>query len=124
MKVCHITSVHRATDPRIFYKECASLSKAGYEVVLVAPGTGERIEQGIRIVGAGEIPATRMERMLRYARHVVDLALAQKAQVYHLHDPELLSHVSRLRKTGAAVIFDAHEDVAEDIAEKFPPKQR
>lgn len=118
MKVCHITSVHQATDPRIFHKECVSLAKAGYEVVLVAPGTGERIEQGVRIVGAGEVPVNRRKRIFQYARQVVEIALDQKADLYHLHDPELLSHVNRLRKTGAAVIFDAHEDVAEDIAEK------
>lgn len=84
IRVCHVTSVHRSTDPRIFHKECVSLAKAGYEVVLVAPGTGEHVEQGVRIVGAGEVPASRRERMFRYAGQVVEMALAQKAELLSL----------------------------------------
>lgn len=118
MKVCHITSVHQSTDPRIFQKECISLAEAGYEVTLIAPGTKDRIEKGVRVIAAGAMPASRRERMIRYSRHVVDVALAQKAELYHLHDPELLAHVDRIHKTGAKIIFDAHEDVAEDIEEK------
>ena len=37
-KVCHVTSVHDALDDRIYYKECLTLSEAGYEVFMVAPG--------------------------------------------------------------------------------------
>ena len=36
-QICHMTSVHPATDIRIFYKECQSLAKAGYNVSLIAP---------------------------------------------------------------------------------------
>ena len=31
-KVCHMTSGHRSDDVRVFYKECVSLAKAGYDV--------------------------------------------------------------------------------------------
>jgi len=31
-KVCHISTVHSVFDTRIFYKECKTLAKAGYEV--------------------------------------------------------------------------------------------
>ena len=37
-RVCHVTSVHREEDVRIYAKECVSLAKAGYEVFLVQRG--------------------------------------------------------------------------------------
>ena len=36
-RICHFTSVHSATDGRIFEKECCSLAKAGYEVYFHDP---------------------------------------------------------------------------------------
>lgn len=118
MKVCHVTSGHANTDPRIFQKQCVSLAKAGYDVTLVAPGTGEKEECGVRVIGAGEKPVSRLKRMFRFSAQVAEKAAAQCADVYHLHDPELLRYVARLCKTGALVVFDSHEDVIEDIAEK------
>ena len=50
--VCHMTSAHASDDTRIFYKECVSLAKAGYEVSLVARGPA-REEADVRVVGVG-----------------------------------------------------------------------
>ena len=41
-RICHFTSVHSATDGRIFEKECCSLAKAGYEVYFVAPNAKQK----------------------------------------------------------------------------------
>ena len=126
MKVCHVTSGHANTDPRIFQKQCVSLAKAGYDVTLVAPGTGEKEESGVRVIGAGEKPVSRLKRMFRFSAQVAERAAALQADIYHLHDPELLRYVGWLRGTGALVVFDSHEDVIEDIAEKpyIPPMFR
>ena len=35
MKICHITTVHKITDNRIFYKQCRSLQKYGHNVFLI-----------------------------------------------------------------------------------------
>lgn len=32
MKICHITTVHKRYDIRIFWKECISTIKEGHEV--------------------------------------------------------------------------------------------
>jgi len=37
MRVCILTSGHRAFDDRIFHKDARSLVRAGYEVFLAAP---------------------------------------------------------------------------------------
>lgn len=36
-RVCHVVFEHGPFDPRVFHKEAASLARAGYEVILLAP---------------------------------------------------------------------------------------
>lgn len=63
-KVCHITSVHIPFDTRIFYKECAALVEAGYEVHLVAGSDGiDEVLNGIHIHGVPVRPG-KIRRML------------------------------------------------------------
>lgn len=116
-KVCHVSSAHRSHDIRIFVKECRSLAAAGHEVYFVVHGESEEVD-GVRIVGLGDPPASRRERMTAGARGAFEEAAALRADVYHLHDPELLPYVGRLKKLGAKVVFDSHEDVAGQIMEK------
>ena len=54
-KVCHLTSVPRRYDTRIYEKECGSLARAGYEVVLIVndENGGETADNGVRIVSTG-----------------------------------------------------------------------
>lgn len=114
-KVCHVTSVHESDDLRIFDKECISLAKnKDMKVYLVARGES-RIEQGVSVIGAGEAPESRIKRALSFSKKVIDKAIDIDAEVYHLHDPELLMHVARLKKIGKKVIFDSHENTYEQI---------
>lgn len=117
IKVCHITSAHSKQDVRIFHKECVSLSKAGYDVTLVQQGTHYE-KDGVHLVGFGEIPTSRIRRMLFGAKIAYRKALEVNADVYHLHDPELLPYGLKLKKKGKKVIFDSHEHTAEAIYEK------
>ena len=108
-KVCHMTNVHGVEDVRIFQKECVSLAKAGYEVYLVERGESYE-KNGVHIVGVGDIPADRLRRMTEGAKKVYEAAKQIDADVYHLHDPELLPYGLKLKKAGKKVIFDSHED--------------
>lgn len=117
IKVCHLTSVHRTTDVRIFHKQCTSLAKAGYETYLVGPGQS-RSENGVNVIGVGEATGGRLSRMTRFANKVYKVALAIDADIYHFHDPELLPYGLRLKKKGKTVIFDAHEIYPEQILSK------
>lgn len=114
MKVCHITSAHGPEDVRIFHKECVSLARAGYEVYLVQ--RGESYEKvGVHLVGFGKPSSNRLGRMLFAARRAYRAALAVDADVYHLHDPELLPYGLKLKRRGKKVIFDSHERYVEQI---------
>jgi glycosyltransferase involved in cell wall biosynthesis len=118
IKVVHLTSAHPRYDIRIFEKECRSLAQAGFNVTLVvADGLPNETLHGVNIASVG--PAgSRWKRMTTTARHVASKALSLKADIYHLHDPELLPHAKSLSRQGAAVIFDAHEDLPKQVRSK------
>jgi glycosyltransferase involved in cell wall biosynthesis len=115
-RVVHVTSAHPATDPRIFEKECSSLAAAGYEVHLVA--TGERPISGPVKVSIVPRPTNRVLRITLGSLIASSRALATRAQVVHLHDPELALWIPLLRLTGRKVVFDSHEDIAASMAGK------
>ena len=119
IRICHVTSVHDTTDIRIFQKECVSLAKNQvYEVCLVGPGTGTKVEQNVKIIGAGKKPQSRKERMLNYSKKVMCKAIEENADVYHLHDPELILYAKKLKNLGKYVIFDSHELYTDQIMKK------
>lgn len=125
IKVCHMTSVHKPEDIRIFHKQCVSLAKAGYDVYLVERGES-REKKGVHIIGVGEPSGGRLSRMLGFSKKVYAAALAVDADIYHFHDPELLPYGLKLKKKGKRVVFDAHEQISLSISEKtwIPPALR
>lgn len=119
--IVHITSVHKRHDIRIFLKECVTLAQGGYNVTLVvADGLGDEIKSGVRIVDAGMPAKGRLGRMLGTTKAVYKCARNIDAQLYHFHDPELIPiglKIKRL-KPDAKVVFDSHENYADDIRDK------
>lgn len=118
MKICHLTSAHPDGDVRIFHKECVSLAKAGFDVSLILPNTTSRIENGVNIISFESNYKSRKERMTKTVKEVLQYALALNADVYHLHDPELLKIVKVLKQKNKKIVYDVHEDLPRQILSK------
>ncbi|MCE8024795.1 MULTISPECIES: glycosyltransferase family 4 protein [Halomonadaceae] len=118
MKVVHLTSAHPRFDTRIFHKQCRSLAAAGYSVTLVvADGEGDEERDGVSIVDVGKLPG-RLNRVVKTTQRVLEQARQLDADIYHLHDPELMPVGRRLKRQGKCVVYDAHEDLPRQMLAK------
>jgi len=117
-KVCILTSIHPAFDVRIFHKEAKTLAKAGYNIVLIAQHTKEEIVDGVRLVPLPK-PRNRFERMTKVVGKLFMLAIKEKAEIYHLHDPELIPIGLILKLFGKKIIYDVHEHYPNTILDRY-----
>lgn len=121
MKVCHITTVHSRYDIRIFRKECVSAARAGNDMNIIVNDDLEDEEiDGVKIFSINSPFTNRISRILsRTAKNkAFQKALDLKADIYHFHDPELLSLGNKLKKNGLCVVYDSHEDIPRQILAK------
>jgi glycosyltransferase involved in cell wall biosynthesis len=117
-KVCILTTVHSPFDTRIFHKEAKTLVRAGYEVVLIAQHEKSEVVDGVKVVALPR-PRNRFARIFGLTWQAFRLALRERADVYHFHDPELLPAMLVLRIIRQVpVIYDVHEDYRSSILQK------
>lgn len=99
-------------DSRILYKECISLRRAGHQVSLIAPHSHDTQVGGVSIK-AVRPPPGRWSRLSVTLAEIWRLSIGMNADLYHLHDPELLPIGIALRRRGKKVIYDVHDHFPE-----------
>lgn len=117
-KLCHMTSVHKRYDTRIFMHECRSLAANGFDVsLIVADGKGDETKDGVKIYDIGSNQVSRIKRMTEVTKRIERKAKELDCDVYHFHDPELTFVGLHLASKGKKVIVDMHEDHPSYISE-------
>ena len=108
MRICHITTF-KLKDARIYYRMCYGLAERGLSAVLVAPETPTEDMVVQCSAWNGRLARTSRSRRIGLALRA---ALAEKADVYHIHEQELIpvALVLKILHPSAAVVFDARED--------------
>jgi len=109
--------VHQAFDVRIFYKQCRSLAQLGYQVHLIASHDHDQTVDNVNIKAIAK-PTSRLSRMLFSGFSAFKQALKLKADLYHIHDPELIPYGFVLSILGKRVVFDMHENISKSILTK------
>lgn len=115
-KICHMTSTPQYHIPRLI-KECKSILKIGYVPYIVSQGE-TFIQDGIYYIGINSNKTGRLSRMFFTSHAIYKVALELNADIYQIHDPELLPYSKKLKRKGKVVVFDSHEFYGEQIKEK------
>jgi len=120
LKVCHVISAFGRFDTRIFYKQAMALKVAGYDVHIVThDGFSDEEKNGIHIWHSGfKSDDGKIKRIVQGKKYAFKKALEINADIYQIHDPELISVGLKLRKRGKKIIYDSHENFSEQILQK------
>ena len=123
MKICQVTCVHKRYDTRIFYKIAVSTANNGFDSYLLCmDDKGNETKNGVHFVSVNYKPKNRIQRISKAWRHMKKPCLEIDADIYQLHDPELLRLGAFLKKHQKKVIFDSHEDYQNISEKKWIPK--
>lgn len=116
-KILQLTSAHTAKDLRVFMKTACSLSAAGYEVVMLGPNAEQEVFEGIQIKGFRS-RGGRLGRFLVAPFVIARMIIAEKADIVHFHDPDLLWVGFLTRLLGSKAVYDVHEDFSAAVYDR------
>ena len=111
-----LTTVHRATDGRIFHREAKTLAEAGLRICIMGPNAS--IEDTGRV--SFEILKSHETRIgrLKMGWNLLKRSLELNAGLYIFHDPELFGVGLLLTMMRRKVVYDCHENLPMQILQK------
>lgn len=115
MVIVHLSSVRTANDIAVFGRACCALARAGHEVSYAVPASADHVAENIRILAIRKPGRLRLQRMLFTTWSAYRRAVRVPADLFYVHDPEMLPMALLLRMRGARVIYYAHEDAPRDV---------
>jgi glycosyltransferase involved in cell wall biosynthesis len=121
LRIVHLTTLHSPTDVRIYVKEARTAAAAGHDVHLVAPGAAGE-QDGVRFHDLGASTEPGIERLAARLRGARRAARELRADVYHLHEPELIPLALALKARRARVVYDAHEETPLEVRALHPDR--
>lgn len=118
MHVVVVTCAHRGDDARIVQRQARALLEAGHRVTLVAPVPADLTADppGLGRVAVPRAVGRRRLGSWRAVRTAVR-SLAVDADVFILHDPELVALLAR-RRLAPTVVWDVHEDFVASVSDR------
>jgi glycosyltransferase involved in cell wall biosynthesis len=107
--VCHLSPVESRRDERAFTRQALPSTSYGLHGQIIGPHPGDGQNQGIEMVPLSKSHSRALRILL--ASRFLRTALRQKADIYHVHSPELIPVALILKVIfGKRVVYDTRED--------------
>lgn len=115
MKVAHLTTRHVRDDIRVFYKMACSTAKKFDCYLVVFDGFGNEVRDNVNIVDVGSRQGSFFTKLCQSIYRTIKISYSINADIYQIHDPELIPVALFLKAKGKSVIYDMHEHNAKQI---------
>lgn len=112
LDLIHVTTVHRALDSRIFYREARTARKAGLSVAVVGPHDTGEVVDGVEIIPLRKSRSRLMRRLFAPFKAMYEIRKLQP-RIVHFHDPEFIFAAVILKAVGYRIVWDVHEYYSE-----------
>ena len=119
--IVFLTSGHKPTDPRLYYKEIRTLKRKYKNISIIAPYQKYlELADDVKIFGIKRYKS----RFFRFGsmRSLYSQALKIKPQILHCHEPDSLfvSYLLKRKIKRIRVIYDCHEFHPDTFTQYFP----
>ena len=109
VQVCHLSPLQRLRDERAFSRESLPSLLYGLRPVIIGPHSQEGLVHDVQFIPIAK-SRSRLRRMVTAVRTLFQ-ALKQRADLYHVHNPELIPVGLALKLLfGKSVVYDTRED--------------